>query len=133
MRPTRRRWLLLYLAVIGCSQGRSGAPYTVREVDASELHAVTREAHSFSVRDMALGPESLWILDGAAPFVTRVSLANGRVTRFGEEGHGPGEFLNPRAIQPDTGDGALGVSVWDLANRWIGKSEVPPIWWTPHN
>jgi hypothetical protein len=65
---------------------------------------------------MAVTPGSLWVLDGAPPFVTRIDLAEGEIAQSGQRGEGPGEYLYPVAVQPVTSQEGPGGWIWDLGN-----------------
>ncbi len=116
MRVGRGLWAPVWLLAVGCSQGASGTSAHTLWVEAHDLQHLAPEAPFVDIRDLAVGPESIWVLDAAPPFVTRVSLPEGRVTRFGPEGRGPGESLSPRALQAAPDPGTPGVVVWDLGN-----------------
>lgn len=116
MRGARGLWALAWLLAAGCSQGPSGTTAHTLWVEAHDLQHLAPEAPFVSVRDLAVGPESIWVLDAAPPFVTRISLPAGRVTRFGREGRGPGEFLSPCALQATPDPGTPGVVAWDPGN-----------------
>jgi hypothetical protein len=92
MRAGRGLWALVCLLAAGFSQGSSGTSVQTLWVEAHDLPHLAPEAPFLDVRDLAVGPESIWVLDAAPPFVTRISLPAGRVTRFGPEGRGPGEL-----------------------------------------
>ena len=83
-------------------------------VDEWEVQPLPADARFVAVRDMFLSDGFLWVLDGAPPFVTRISLESGEALQFGREGDGPAEFRAPWAIQP-TPDSS-GVLVWDFGS-----------------
>lgn len=107
------------IVACGCWPGSSRNGLDVLEVGSKDIQAVTSEARFVSVRDMVLDSGVVWVLDGAPPFLSRVPLAEGRTLQFGVEGQGPGEFLNPWAIQPEPGPGGPGIRVWDLGTHRV--------------
>jgi hypothetical protein len=86
-------------------------PAELVRVDRGELQVVAPGTRFVSIQEIATGSGSLWVLDGAPPFITRLS-RDGEATGFGMEGQGPSELLDPRAIH---GQDAV-VRVWDLGN-----------------
>jgi hypothetical protein len=84
-------------------------PAELVRVDRGELEVVAPETRFVSVQEIAAGSGSLWVLDAAPPFITRLS-RDGEATGFGMKGQGPNELLDPRAIQ---GHDSV-VRVWDL-------------------
>ncbi len=106
----------LVLAVAGCSPGGPGHSVETRFVDAREVELLPATSRFVSVRDLAFDGESIWVLDGAPPFITRVSVRDGGSDQFGGEGQGPGEFLTPWAIQPADGPVDGSIRVWDQGN-----------------
>jgi hypothetical protein len=107
---------LILLVLVGCRPPEEEVVGRSRLVDPEEIVPIPTEARFFSVRDVALSGDALWVLEGAPPFVTRVSLVRGEVVEFGGEGEGPSELRNPWGIQPAVGPGAAGVRIWDLGN-----------------
>jgi hypothetical protein len=67
---------------------------------------------------------SLWVLDGAPPFVTRVEPGSGEVLQFGPEGDGPGELRDPWAIQPTLSPSEPGVLVWDFGAGLVSEFDA---------
>jgi hypothetical protein len=124
------------LALTGCSSGQSGESFPVRTVNTEEIHPIPGEAEITSARDLIVVDSTLWVLNGQAPFITRVSLSTGEVQEFGAHGGGPQEFQAPWAIQPVEGRAAAGVWIWDLGRRevltidvlgnWRGASPITP-------
>ena len=102
------------LALAGCSSSWTEATPEPQIVESGEIQLLPIENRFVAVRDLVLVGGSLWVLDGAPPFVTRVPLEGGKAVQFGGEGEGPGEFLNPWAIQPSVRPDRSGVRVWDL-------------------
>jgi len=97
-----------------CSFGESGTNIVSRTIEADEIRLLPTSSGFVAVRDVILLDGSLWVLDGAPPFGARVALGDGEARHFGTEGEGPGEFLDPRAIQPTLSPDTSGVLVWDL-------------------
>ena len=118
----RIRWTctgaLFVLSACGGPDQSTLPGLTVEEWD---VQAVPTETRFLAVRDMFLSDGALWVLDGAPPFVTRLSLETGEVLQFGREGGGPGEFRAPWAIQP-TSDSS-GVLVWDFGSYRVTEFE----------
>lgn len=106
--------LFLTVCLSGCGGSRAAGPPEVRTVDGTDIELLPTEATFVSVRDLFVSEGSVWVLDGAEPFVVRAPLEGGEVVAFGREGEGPGEFLRPQAIQPTSGGEAPGVRVWDF-------------------
>ena len=109
----------VWLVVCGCGTGAPEGGTEVLSVEPDAIQPVSTEVRFAAVRDLALDSESVWVLDGAAPFLTRIALADGSSVQFGGKGEGPGEFLNPVAIQPALNPDESGVWVWDLGNRRV--------------
>ena len=105
---------VLPFVVAACTFGESGTNFVSRTIEADEIRLLPSSAGFVAVRDVILLDESLWVLDGAPPFVARVALGDGEARHFGPEGEGPGEFLDPWAIQPTLSPDTSGVLVWDL-------------------
>ena len=114
MKPRAYGVALVGVAVCSCWPGSARDGINVLQVESNDIRAVTSEVRFLSVRDMVLDSGSVWVLDGAPPFLSRVAVGEGRSVQFGGEGRGPGELLNPWAIQPLSGPGGLGIHVWDL-------------------
>jgi len=110
---------LLLVALGGCSSGSSGPLDEVHSVQPSEIQLLPTKARFVDVRSLVLAEEALWVLDDAPPFLTRVSLADGRFVQFGAEGRGPSELLIPWAIQPRPNEDPRGIQVWDLGNHRV--------------
>ena len=99
--------------VLLCACGEPESPAIPGlEIEEWEAHSIASDARFVDMRDMTLIDHSLWVLDGAPPFLTRISLETGKAIHFGQEGEGPGEFLAPWAIQPNTD--SSGILVWDF-------------------
>jgi len=113
--------VVLLSALAGCSFASREATVEVRIVEASEIQFLPTEVQFVAVRDLVLAGEALWVLDGAPPFVTRMSLGDGEALQFGREGQGPGEFLDPRAIQPTVRPDTVGIRVWDFENNRVSS------------
>ncbi|TFH64049.1 MAG: hypothetical protein E4G90_08885 [Gemmatimonadales bacterium] len=111
--------VLVGLVVCGCLPGSSREGINVLEVGSNDIQAVTSEARFVSVRDMVLDSGAVWVLDGAPPFLSRVAWADGGTLQFGVEGQGPGELLNPWAIQSEPGPGGPGIRVWDMGTHRV--------------
>lgn len=107
---------LMLVAVVGCQPSEEPVVTSSRVVEAAEIVPVATEARFFSVRDVSLDGDVLWVLSGVPPFVTRVSLVDGDAVEFGAEGEGPAELRNPWGIQALGGPGEGGVRIWDLGN-----------------
>ena len=107
------------LGVLLACQGSRPLVISELQVEEWEAHPLSNEAHFVAVRDVILSGEILWILDGASPFLTRISLETGDVVQVGGQGDGPGEFLDPWAIQP-TSD-LSGILVWDFGSYRVTK------------
>ena len=116
MNRIRHFSVLILLVLVGCQPSEEPVDAPTRVVEAGEIVPVPTEARFFSVRDVVLSGDDLWVLEGASPFVTRVSLASGEALRFGGEGEGPAELRNPWGIQALGEPGASGVRIWDLGN-----------------
>jgi hypothetical protein len=104
------------VATAGCWPGRGDQAIDPIRVESTALQPVSGEVRFASVRDVAVTPESLWVLDGAPPFVTRIDLAEGEIVQSGQRGEGPGEYLYPVAVQPVTSQEGPGGWIWDLGN-----------------
>ena len=119
MKPWACGVALVGMAVCSCLPGSSPDGIDVLQVESNDIRAVTSEVRFVSVRDMVLDSGSVWVLDGAPLFLSRVSLGDGGSVQFGGEGQGPGELLNPWAIQPHSGPGGAGIRVWDLGTNRV--------------
>jgi len=109
----RARSFLVGTLVLLCACGEPESPAIPGlQVEEWEAHPLSTDARFVSVRDMVLSGGFLWVLDGAPPFLTRISLETGEAIRLGRKGDGPGEFLDPWAVQP-TADSS-GILVWDF-------------------
>ena len=111
--------VLVAIVVCACLPGSSRDGINLLEVGSNDIQAVTLDARFVSVRDMVLDSGVVWVLDGAPPFLSRVALAEGGTLQFGVEGRGPGELLNPWAIQPGPGPGEPGIRVWDMGTHRV--------------
>ena len=110
----RRAQGLLLCTLVGCWSEPTG-PVDYREVAIDELEILAPGIGFSAVRDVATDGDVLWVLDGAPPFLTRLSVPEETTRQFGDEGQGPGELMNPRAVVADS----QGVRVWDLGNRRV--------------
>ena len=110
---------LVGVVASGCWPGSSRDGIDVLKVGSNDIQAVTSDARFFSVREMVLDSGVVWVLDGAPPFLSRVALADGGTLQFGLEGQGPGELLNPWAIQPEPSPGGPGIRVWDIGTHRV--------------
>ena len=110
---------LSLIALLSCSSDSSGLLDEVRWVQQSEIQLLSTSARFVDVRGLVLAEEALWVLDDGPPFLTRVSLADGRFVQFGAEGRGPSELLVPWAIQPRPDADPRGIQVWDLGNSRV--------------
>lgn len=116
---------LVVLAVMGCRGSNEEVLGGYRVVDPGEIVPVQTEARFYSVRDVALSGEALWVLEGTPPFVTRVSLVSGDALQFGAEGEGPSELRSPWGIQPVEGPSRdAGVRIWDLGNSRVSTFDA---------
>jgi hypothetical protein len=118
------RWWLGVSAWVGVVVSGCGAAPPERgtetlSVDPAEIELLSAEARLVAVRAVAMDSESVWVLDGAAPFLTRIALAEGRSVQAVRDGRGPGEFLDPVELQPVVDSAGPGVGVWDLGNRRV--------------
>ena len=118
------RWRAVLLALVslasaGCWSGPLEERIEVLEVRSADILPIPQQVRFAAIRDMALAPESVWVLDGAPPFVTRISLTTGGAVQSGQRGQGPGEFLYPVAIQPAVDSGEPGAWIWDLGNHRV--------------
>ena len=111
--------VLLSWAISACTLGESAATVDSRTVEQHEIKVVGTSARFVDVRDAFLLDGSLWVLDAAPPFLSRVNLGNGEVLQFGGEGQGPGEFLSPQAIQPAGVPADHGILVWDAGTGLV--------------
>jgi hypothetical protein len=111
VRSTRLALIPLMLAACAPSGSNTGE---ITIVGADDIEVVAPTVEFANVRDMVVTPGAIWILDRAAPFVTRISMLGDTVVRTGREGRGPGEFLDPVALQVDAASDA--AHVWDLGN-----------------
>lgn len=116
--PVRR---LLLLGLGACSSGQAPPALEVDTIPLRELEPVATEAHFTTVRDMIISGGFIWVLDGAPPFLTRVNPETGEALRIGAEGRGPGEFLDPWAIQPALDTDAAHVLVWDFGTFRVSE------------
>jgi len=105
---------ILPLVMTACHLGEPTTTIVSRTIEADEIRPLPTSAGFVAVRDVMLLGGSLWVLDGAPPFVARVALGGGEAFQFGTEGEGPGEFLDPWAIQPTLRPDTSGILVWDI-------------------
>jgi hypothetical protein len=121
MNRSRQRGVvsLFLVALASCSPVSTGPSDEVHGVQQSEIHLLPTNARFVAVQSLVLAEEALWVLDDAPPFLTRVSLDDGQAIRAGEEGQGPGELLDPWAIQPGGKANPRGIQVWDLGNNRV--------------
>ncbi len=98
---------------LGCGSEASDEETSV-EVARADLRSFPASIGFTDVRDMVSDGENLWVLDRAAPFITRVSLDGADVQRFGNQGEGPSELGRPVALRVTLGH----VDVWDVG---LGK------------
>jgi hypothetical protein len=103
------RALKLLASCLGAVACGYEEPAELVRVDPGELQVVGPGTRFVSIQEMVAGAGSLWVLDAAPPFITRLSRA-GEATGFGMKGQGPSELLDPRAIH---GQDAV-ARVWDL-------------------
>jgi hypothetical protein len=109
-------------ALAGCGPGgddASDAPARARTVGSAEIELLPAEAGFAHIRSVVLAGEALWVLDGAPPYLTRVSLEDGKTLQFGGEGQGPAELLSPWDIQPAPELDPPGIQVWDPGNNRV--------------
>ncbi|MBT8396751.1 MAG: hypothetical protein HKO65_06120 [Gemmatimonadetes bacterium] len=111
----------LGLLVSSCSNAELGTDIVHHTVEVNDIHLLPTSSAFVDVRDVFLADGSLWVLDGAPPFVARVALGDGEAHQFGAEGEGPGELLDPWAIQPALGPDTAGVLVWDLGSGRVSE------------
>jgi len=105
---------ILLSVLIACSLGEQGTEIDSRLVDVDEILLLQNSPEFVGVRDAILLDGSLWVLDGGPPFVSQVALRGSETRQFATEGEGPGEFLDPWAIQPTLRPDSAGVLVWDV-------------------
>ena len=109
--------LTLLLAGTGCARGgdaadAKGAPVELGGVTVFETDELLHEVRDVTVDERGRA----WVLSGLAPFVRIYSPSGELVRRFGHQGKGPGELLNPWSIFL-TGDPAAPVGIWDVGSR----------------
>lgn len=104
--------------LLSCSDGRTGG-ILVPRLEELGVQILANEVRFLNVRDMTLLDDHLWVLDGAAPYLTRISIRTGSVLRLGEKGDGPGEFRDPWAVQPTPDSTAL--LVWDFSTHRVSE------------
>jgi hypothetical protein len=114
MRRLVRIGPFILLGVVGCSSTPALPAFQVDTILSREIEPLPAEASFTAVRDIVVSDGFLWVLDGAPPFMTRIDRETGEALRFGSEGKGPGEFLDPWAIQPAVDTESSHVLVWDL-------------------
>lgn len=124
------------IGLTSCDLGRPRGLYPVLKIDPEEVHPVPGSAEFSSVRDVTLVDSTLWVLNGHAPFLTRVSLTTGEVQEYGAQGGGPREFGSPWAVQPAGDLSPAGVRVWDMGGRrvltfdsegeWVSSAPLNP-------
>jgi hypothetical protein len=108
------RHLALGLCLTGCVEG---GDLDVVVLDPTDAEVLVSEVPFDRIRDMSVVGNVVWVLDRSPPYLTRISLDDGSTLRFGDEGSGPGELVDPVAIDAAEGPAAA-VIVWDLtANR----------------
>ena len=115
------RWRVVFsalglLATCGCWSGPGEGNIDMIGVESAAIEPVSERVRFASIRDIALTPGSLWVLDGAPPFVTRIDSVEGAAVQAGQRGEGPGEYLFPVAIQAVADAEEPGAWIWDLAN-----------------
>lgn len=79
--------------------GLSSVPPFVVEME--DLIEVAGQAEWSGVRQVLAAGDGVWVLDGVAPFVTLLVFHGDSlvaVRRFGDEGDGPGELRDPKAM-----------------------------------
>ena len=87
----------LSIPVFGC--GSSAADdLPIVEVDEGQVKAYPADVDFADVRDVVTDGVHLWVLDRAAPFITRLSLDGDRAHRFAWSGEGPDELTKPVAL-----------------------------------
>jgi len=106
------------LVLLACGENNpAGIPGG--QIEEWEAHPLGTKARFVSVRDMALTRSYLWVLDAAPPYVTRVTLETGEILQFGWKGKGPGEFVDPWAIQPASASDTSGIIIWDFGSSRV--------------
>ena len=86
-----------------------------REVAADALTMPFPEVEFTAIRDIAVSPDAVWVLDTSPPFLTRIEHFGGGVLRGGDRGEGPEDLVFPIAVQVDPNHGT--AHVWDLGSR----------------
>ncbi len=120
----------LSLLAIGCGTDAANFDTGPRIVEMSEIQVPAAGPQFVAVRDMAVGEGTVWILDNAEPFLTRVSVTDGGSRQFGRRGEGPGELRSPQAVQTVAGledmDGGTGdgIWVWDIGNHRVSTFDA---------
>ncbi len=109
-------------AAVGCGPlGDNGAPLS-EAVETDDIQRIRPDIGFVGVRDLTLHEGSVWVLDAAPPFLTRISFADGSIVQTGRKGQGPGEYRAPWAVQPALeGFRGDGVRVWDLGNARVSR------------
>jgi len=112
-------WLLSF--PLACSEGPA-EPLPELRLEEWSLSPLPTKARFVAIRDMTLLGPDLWVLDGAPPFLTQISLETGEAVQFGRNGEGPGEYLAPWAVRPTTD--STGVLVWDFGARRVTRYDL---------
>lgn len=121
MKSASGAWIAGLVTLVGCGPPSTGADVDTQDIERAVIEVIHPELQFTGVRDLVLAEDALWVLDGAPPYLTRVSLTDGADIQFGRNGQGPGEFRNPRSIQPAIGTDHSGVHVWDPGNGRVSR------------
>ncbi|HEU0013577.1 MAG TPA: hypothetical protein VFQ45_07820 [Longimicrobium sp.] len=109
--------LLLLPFAAGCSPSPGGAARAI-EVSEASLHVYAGDSLLYDIRHVLPGRNGeMWVLSALEPFVYRFSTAGRIQARFGRQGKGPGELLNPWSLAPVPGTD--GVGVWDVGRHGL--------------
>lgn len=120
MSPSHRFSVILnlFLAVfglsLGCESDLKSDDSTSVAVPIQEIRPIRPEVRFAGVLDMVFVDGALWILDTAPPLLTKLPLDGGQTVRIGSEGRGPGEFLEPHALQASPDQKSRSLLVWDF-------------------
>lgn len=118
MTAKRAHWLFLPFLLSSCSEGEVAVLAEGAMVE-WEPHGLSPDTRFVDIRDMAQSGGFLWVLDSSPPYLTRISLGSDEEVRVGRKGMGPGELLEPWAIQPN--DDSTGILIWDFATNRVSE------------
>lgn len=107
---------LCVLLPLSCAGDDPYADFRRHPLPESSIRFLDTPTRFSSVRGITVSGETIWVLDSEPPFLTRLGWGSDGELSCGKKGRGPGEFLNPRAIQPYPPAGSGGALVWDFGS-----------------